>query len=52
MTLIRSRKARLLEKAGLRYFGAWLPEDEAAEFEAKAVAAQKLVASILLIVDK
>ena len=33
MTLTRPRKARILEKAGLRYVSGWLPADTAASVQ-------------------
>ena len=45
MTIIRSRKARILEKAGLRYVAGWLPVDDAEAVAIKIAAAEKLVAA-------
>ena len=33
MTLTRPRKARILEKAGLRYIAAWLPAETVDELQ-------------------
>lgn len=40
MTLVRSRKARILEKAGLRYVAGWL-KDEAAKSVSEEIEATK-----------
>lgn len=47
MTLTRTRKARFLEKAGLRYVAGWLPEADAADVAAKIVAAEPAVDAAL-----
>ena len=43
MTLTRPRKARILEKAGLRYVAGWLPKERAAAVQADIVLAQEHV---------
>ena len=41
MTLTRPRKARILEKAGLRYVAGWLPTERAAAVQADIESAQE-----------
>ncbi len=47
MTLTRPRKARILERAGLRYVAGWLPEADAADFKVKVDNASSLVKAAL-----
>ena len=47
MTLTRPRKARILEKAGLRYVAGWLDADEAQAVLIKIDAAKPRVAVVL-----
>ena len=42
MTITRPRKARILEKAGLRYVAAWLPADLVDDLQPKIEAAQEI----------
>lgn len=48
MTLVRSRKARILEKAGLRYVAGWLDADEAQAVLDKIDAAKPRVVAVVL----
>ena len=43
MTLTRPRKARILEKAGLRYVAGWLPSAAASAVKADIELAQETV---------
>ena len=52
MTLTRPRKARILEKAGLRYVAAWLPAELVDELQPKIEATQKTAAEILIKAEK
>jgi len=47
MIITRPRKARLLEGAGLRYVGAWLPADLAESLAPAIKAAEAVVADTL-----
>ena len=47
MTLTRPRKARILEKAGLRYVAGWLPEADAADVAARITATEPAVEAAL-----
>ena len=42
MTITRPRKARILEKAGLRYVAAWLPADLVDDLQPEIEAAQEI----------
>jgi hypothetical protein len=42
MTLTRPRKARILERAGLRYVAAWLPADLVEELQPEIERAARL----------
>ena len=48
MTLTRPRKARILEKAGLRYVAGWLPKERAGAVQADIVLSEKYVSLALL----
>jgi len=52
MTLTRPRKARILEKAGLRYVAGWLPTKRAAAVQADIELAQEHVRLALLSLEK
>jgi len=52
MTLTRPRKARILEKAGLRYVAGWLPKERAAAVQADIELAQEHVRLALLSLEK
>ena len=52
MKLTRPRKARLLEKAGLRYVAGWLPAKLATAIQADIELAQETVNLALLSVDE
>lgn len=43
MTIVRSRKARILEKAGLRYVAGWLPVAQAQLVLEKYLIAQAVI---------
>jgi len=43
VTITRPRKARILEKAGLRYVAGWLPADSASTVQADIELAQETV---------
>jgi len=47
VTLTRPRKARLLEGAGLRYVGAWLPQKVAADLAPAIAEGDAMVAEVL-----
>ena len=47
MTITRPRKARILEKAGLRYVAGWLPTKRAAAVQADIVLSEKYVSLAL-----
>lgn len=47
MTIVRSRKARILEKAGLRYVAGWIDAKDAPDTEAKIDAAKAKIAEAL-----
>ena len=47
MTMVRSRKARLLEKSGLRYVAGWLNAQDAAPVSEKIEAAKVAVEKVL-----
>lgn len=47
MTITRPRKARILEKAGLRYVAGWLPQEQAEAVIDKIEAAKPKVAEAL-----
>jgi hypothetical protein len=52
MTLTRPRKARILERAGLRYVAAWLPTDLVDDLQPKIEATEKTAAEILIEAEK
>ena len=52
MTLTRPRKARILEKAGLRYVAGWLPTERAAAVQADIESAQETVILALATVEE
>ena len=52
MTITRPRKARILEKAGLRYVAGWLPAAAAAAVQDDIELAQETVTSALSTVGK
>jgi len=52
MTLTRPRKARILEKAGLRYVAGWLPADLAAAVQADIVLSEEYVSLALLSLEE
>ena len=52
MTLTRPRKARILEKAGLRYVAGWLPTKRAAAVQADIELAQEYVRLALLSLEE
>lgn len=43
MSIVRSRKARILEKAGLRYVAGWLQKERAEEIKQEIEAAKPAV---------
>lgn len=47
MTLTRPRKARILEKAGLRYLAAWLPAETVEKLQPEVEATERKVAATL-----
>ena len=47
MTLTRPRKARILEKAGLRYVAGWLPTERAAAVQDDIVLSEEYVSLAL-----
>lgn len=51
MTIVRSRKARILEKAGLRYVAGWLPVAQAQLVLEKYLVAQAVIDEALKNVD-
>ena len=52
MTLTRPRKARILEKAGLRYVAGWVPKERAAAVQADIVLSEKYVRLALSSLEK
>ena len=52
MTLTRPRKARILEKAGLRYVAGWLPASLVDQLQPEIEAAEKTAADALAKVEK
>jgi len=52
MTLTRPRKARILEKAGLRYVAGWLPAVTAASVHADIELSQETVTLVLATVEE
>ena len=52
MTITRPRKARILEKAGLRYVAGWLPEKQADEVSRQIKETEKQVELALPKVSK
>jgi hypothetical protein len=52
MTLTRPRKARILEKAGLRYVAGWLPASLVDQLQPEIEAAKKTAADALAKVEK
>jgi len=47
VTLIRSRKARLMRKAGFEHVDAWLPQKVAADLAPAIAAGDAMVAEVL-----
>ena len=47
MTIIRSRKARILEKAGLRYVAGWVEAKDAPAIESQIETAKPAIAKAL-----
>lgn len=52
MTLTRPRKARILEKAGLRYVAAWLPAKTANDLTDVIAEGDKIAADALANVEE
>lgn len=47
MTITRPRKARILEKAGLQYVAAWLPNQVAEDLQPEIEATKAKIAEII-----